>query len=212
MVRIASFALPVGVVFFALPAKAAEYYVAPGGSGSTCSMAAPCAAPQNVTQAAAGDTVWIRGGTYTFPASAAAGFTFSRNGAANNPIKYFAYMNETPVVDLSNGNRTQRVTGMSITGRYNHIRGIEVRFVLQFRSGDDSWGVRIQGSDNIIERVVSHDNEAPGFFITSGANNLILNCDSHDNYDQLENGGSGDGFGCHSSSAGNVLRGCRAWE
>jgi hypothetical protein len=40
---------------------------------------------------------------------------------------------------------------------------------------------------------------------------LVLNCDSHNNYDPLENGGNGDGFGCHSTGANNVLRGCRAW-
>jgi hypothetical protein len=52
----------------------------------------------------------------------------------------------------------------------------------------------------------------PGIFITSGADNLVLNCDSHHNYDPLEDGGNADGFGCHSAGEGNVLRGCRAWE
>ena len=73
----------------------------------------------------------------------------------------------------------------------------------------DSWGVRIRGSNNIIEQLNVHHGEAPGIFIASGGNNLILNCDSHHNYDPLEDGGNGDGFGCHSTGGDNVMRGCR---
>jgi MYXO-CTERM domain-containing protein len=79
-------------------------------------------------------------------------------------------------------------------------------------SGQDSWGVRIQGNSNILERLNIHNNDAPGLFITSGSNNLVLNCDSHNNYDVLEGGGSGDGFGCHSSGGNNILRGCRSYD
>ena len=63
----------------------------------------------------------------------------------------------------------------------------------------DSWGVRVRGSNNVIERSTSTTARRPGIFIASGANNLILNCDSHHNYDPLEGGGNGDGFGCHST-------------
>ena len=72
--------------------------------------------------------------------------------------------------------------------------------------------MRIRGNNNVIEQLNVHDNEAPGIFITSGAINLILNCDSHHNYDPLEDGGNADGFGCHSTGGDNVLRGCRAYE
>ena len=212
MARTAVFALTLGLTLIASAASAAEYYVAPGGSGTTCTMAAPCGRVEDAqTRAAAGDTVWIRGGNYTFAASATVGVNFSKSGAANNPIRYFAYMSEIPVFDLSNGTPNGRVTGLNVQCNWIHVRGLEVRGVQQYMSGQDSWGVRFQGSNNVVERVVSHHNEAPGFFITSGANNLILNCDSHHNYDQAEGGGSGDGFGCHSTGAGNVMRGCRAW-
>jgi hypothetical protein len=212
MVRPASVALTLALLAAPSPALAAEYYVAPGGSGTTCSMAAPCGRVEDAqSRASGGDTVWIRGGTYTFAASATVGVNFNKAGSSNNPIRYFAYEDEIPVFDLSNGTPNGRVTGLNIQTSFIHVRGLEVRGVQQYMSGQDSWGVRIQGSNNVVERVNSHHNEAPGFFITSGANNLILNCDSHHNYDQLENGGSGDGFGCHSTGAGNVMRGCRAW-
>jgi MYXO-CTERM domain-containing protein len=211
-VALALVALLAGLLFLSSPALAAEYYVAPDGAGTACSMAAPCGRVEDAqTRAAAGDTVWIRGGTYAFANSATVGVNFSKSGSADNPIRYFAYMAETPIFDLSNGTPNGRVTGLNVQCNWIHVRGLEVRGVQQYMSGQDSWGVRIQGSNNVVEQVEAHHNEAPGFFITSGANNLILNCDSHHNYDELEDGGSGDGFGCHSTGAGNVLRGCRAW-
>lgn len=47
---------------------AADYYVAVGGSGSTCSLAAPCSlqfALGNQAVFGPGDTIYLRGGTYT---------------------------------------------------------------------------------------------------------------------------------------------------
>jgi hypothetical protein len=57
-----------------------------------------------------------------------------------------------------------------------------------------------------------------GLLINSGGGNLVLNSDSHDNYDSLSSNGageSGDGFGAHympAGTAGNVFRGDRAWN
>jgi hypothetical protein len=211
--------LALGVVLVQAPAQAAEYYVAPtGGSDSgACSMAAPCATIGGAqAKAAAGDTVWIRGGNYSGPWSGLVGVAFSKSGQQNNRINYFAYQNEIPVFNFMSINPTNPVTGLEIRASWIHIRGLEVRGVRQIPAGgSDSWGVRFVGTganNNIVERLNVHHNEAPGIFITQGADNLILNCDSHHNYDEPEMGGSGDGFGCHSTSGGNnILSGCRAW-
>src|SRR5215510_9209174 len=88
-----------------LTARAAEYYVAPNGSDSAAgTMAAPFATVGRGQQAAAaGDTVWIRGGVYMFSGTTATvGVNFNKNGATNNPINYFAYPGETPIFDLYN--------------------------------------------------------------------------------------------------------------
>src|SRR6185295_1537261 len=77
----------------------------------------------------------------------------------------------------------------------------------------------ISGSHNTFELLHLHDNMGPGLFIQRGGNNLILNCDSNDNYDPLTSNGAGqsaDGFGCHTTDvaptgSNNVFRGCRAW-
>jgi len=202
-----------GTLFAASPAFAADYYVSTDGDDDNPgSEAEPFATVGRGQQAAsAGDTVWVRGGTYGF-SSGTVGVSFTKAGQPNNLIHYFAYPDEVPVFDLSAINPNARVTGFDVQTDYVHIRGMEITGVPQYMSGEDSWALRIRGNNNVIELMNVHHNEAPGIFITSGANNLILNCDSHHNYDVLENGGSGDGFGCHSTGTGNVISGCRGWS
>jgi hypothetical protein len=197
----------------ASPAFAADYYVAPNGNDSNAGTEAQpfASVGRGQQEASAGDTVWVRGGTYSF-SSGTVGVAFSKAGQNNNPIQYFAYPGEIPIFDLSAINPSGRVTGFDVNTDNIHIRGMEITGVPQFQSGDDSWALRVRGDNNVIELMNVHHNEAPGIFITSGANNLILNCDSHHNYDVLEGGGSGDGFGCHSTGGGNVMSGCRGWE
>lgn len=195
-------------------AQAEELFVAPDGNDSAAGTEqAPFASVERAQEAAAaGDTVWIRGGEYRFSGTTRAiGVSFTKSGSQGKPIKYFAYKDEVPIFDLFELKPQERVTGLDVRASFIHLRGLEVRGVRQIIVGD-SWGVRIRGSDNIIERLHVHDNQAPGIFITSGASNLVLNCDSHNNYDPLEDGGNGDGFGCHSDGGDNVLRGCRAWS
>jgi hypothetical protein len=195
-------------------ATAAEVFVASDGNDSAAgTMQAPFATLERAQMAAApGDTVWIRGGEYKFSGTTrTVGVSFTKSGAANKPINYFAYAAEIPIFDLFDVKPQERVTGLDVHCNWIHLRGLEVRGVRQLIVGD-SWGVRIRGDHNVIERLVVHDNEAPGVFIASGASNLILNCDSHNNYDPLEQGGNGDGFGCHSAGGDNVLRGCRSWS
>lgn len=195
-------------------AHAAEYYVAVDGSDSAAgTLDAPFATVGRAqTAASAGDTVFIRGGRYAFSGSGTVGVSFTKSGKQDQPINYFAYAGEIPIFDLTDLTPSNRVTGLDVHCSWVHLRGLELMGVHQYMSGQDSWGVRIQGSNNVLESLNVHNNDAPGVFITSGADNLVLNCDSHDNYDFLEDGGSGDGFGCHSSGGGNVLRGCRAYD
>jgi hypothetical protein len=68
----------------------------------------------------------------------------------------------------------------------------------------------------VFELLNLHHNMGPGLFIKDGGDNLVLNSDSHHNYDPYTSNGAGqsaDGFGAHISAGhpGNVFRGCRAW-
>ncbi len=199
---------------FSSSARAAEFFVAPDGNDQNAgTMAAPFATVGRAQMAAApGDTVFLRGGVYRFSGTQATiGVELTKSGQSGKPMRYFAQPGELPIFDLFELKPQARVTGIDVRGNWIHVRGIEVRGVRQLIVGD-SWGVRIRGDNNVIERLDVHDNEAPGIFIASGTSNLILNCDSHHNYDPLEQGGNADGFGCHSTGNNNILRGCRAYE
>lgn len=207
---------------------AASYYVSPTGSDSAAGTeAAPWASIAHAqSSAAAGDTVYVRGGTYSITAgsntcsgqtSTVNAIALTKSGTAGNLIKYWAYPGEVPIFDYSELNADCRVKGFNVTGNYIHLKGITVRGVKQRNNQNhESWGVWVSGSNNLFEQLDIYHIDGTGLFIQDGSNNLVLNCDSHENFDPLTSNGaceSGDGFGAHVSAnkPGNVFRGCRAW-
>ena len=205
---------------------ASTYYVAPGGSDSAAgSQAAPWATIAHAQSvAAAGDTIYFRAGTYSYAAGTTTcssqtatinAIVLNKSGTSGNLIHYWAYPGEIPVFDFSAIKDSCRVKGFDITGSWIHLRGLEMKGVPQNNNlNHESWGVWISGSNNIFELLNTHHHMGPGLFIQGGGNNLVLNCDSHENYDPMTSNGAGqsaDGFGAHEGGAGNVFRGCRAW-
>src|ERR1017187_4731670 len=82
-------------------ASAAEYYVSPTGSDSNAgTQASPFATVQKANNsAAAGDTIWMRGRTY----STTGQITLSKSGTSDtNRTKIWAYTGEVPIIDFSN--------------------------------------------------------------------------------------------------------------
>jgi hypothetical protein len=210
------------------PAAGNTYYVAPAGSDSAAgTQAAPWASiahAQAVVQP--GDTVYFRGGAYAYTRANKScasqtdrvdAITLNKSGGSGNLIRYWAYPGEKPVFDFSRVTDDCRIKGFDVTGSWIHLRGLEVRGVPQNNNlNHESWGIWISGSNNVFEMINAHNNMGPGLFIQDGGGNLVLNSDSHDNYDPLTSNGAGesaDGFGAHISAnhPGNVFRGCRAW-
>jgi hypothetical protein len=209
---------------------AGAYYVAPNGNDSAAgTQAAPWATiakAQSVVQP--GDTVYLRGGRYAYTKATSAcasqtarvdAVTLNKSGSAGNPIRYWAFPGEKPVFDFSGVAEDCRIKGFDVTGSYLHLKGLEVSGVRQNNNlNHESWGVWISGGNNTFEQLNIHHTMGAGLFISGGAGNLVLNCDSHDNYDSLSSNGageSGDGFGAHymtAGTAGNVFRGDRAWN
>ena len=165
--------------------------------------------------AAPGDSVYIRGGTYTnFNVAATdATYQYVLNFTKSN-IKYLGYPGDPrPVLNFSSiAPTTLRVCGIQVTGSNNTFQGFDVTGV---QAGTlkqaDNW--RISGSSNTLNQIVTRDDQGNGLYLLSHAsNNLILNCDSFNLVGV--NGisaGNTDGFGCHSAGSGNVFRGDRAW-
>src|SRR5262245_50510374 len=217
---------PLGLLAAALAprqAQAADYYVATTGSDSNPgTMAQPFATLQRgASVAVAGDTVYVRGGVYMVATSSAVAISLSKSGTSNtNRIRYWAYQSEKPVLDFSQVPAASGgTTAVSVSGSWLHLKGFEIRNVrMATRS---STGVGVTGHDDIFEMLDIHDVAGGGLFIHGGdANNgghLVLNCDSHDNYDPNSDQGDGqnaDGFGVHYQLGGpsTTIRGCRAWN
>ena len=205
--------------------RAATYYIDPKGSDAAAgTMAQPFATLQKGNDVAvAGDTVYIRGGTYALKGagfSATSGITLNKSGQSDGKrIYYWAYNNEVPVFDFSGFSisSTSAGAGLTVTGSWLHLKGFEVCNVPEPGTPSNNGILLDGGSHNIFERLNSHHHGGTGMFIANGTGgHLILNCDSHDNYDPNSNKGAGqnaDGFGCHYQKSGDttIFRGCRAW-
>ncbi|CAG0926821.1 hypothetical protein TFLX_00218 [Thermoflexales bacterium] len=79
-----------------VPAPSKTYYVTSAGSGSTCSLAAPCALSYAINQAQAGQAIVLRGGIYH-----QGEFTLPRSGSSGSPIVLRSYPGETAILDGS---------------------------------------------------------------------------------------------------------------
>jgi hypothetical protein len=210
-------------------AAGATYYVAPTGNDSAAgTQAAPWATIARAqTAVRAGDTVYLRGGTYAYTKANSAcadqtarvdAVTLNKSGASGTPIRYWAFPGERPIFDFSRVADNCRIKGFDVTGSWIHLRGLEITGVKQNNTlNAESWGVWISGSNNTFDELNVHHIMGTGLFVNGGGGNLVLNSDSHDNYDANSSDGPGenaDGFGAHYMRAGtasNVFRGCRAW-
>ena len=194
-----------------------EYWVGPAGSNTNPgTQAAPL---QTIVYAHAlarpGVTIWVLPGTYQFLQPIA----LSTNGTAANPINLFAAPGARPVLDFAQQKAmpaNDNLRGFDIRADYWHLRGFEVK------NANDNC-IAVSGSNNTIENVIVDFCGDTGLQITvpsaqagdatRGANNLILNCDSHDNYDAATGGENADGFAAKLDIGnGTIFRGCRSWN
>jgi len=216
---------------FISPAFSNIYYVANNGSDTNAgTITQPFLTIQRgQTAAVAGDTVYIRGGTYVMTTAQIAQYNsiwayvtlLNKSGTSGHRINYWAYPGEQPVFDYTNITPAgYRITAFQVNASWVYLKGIEVTGVqVTITTHTQSECFENQGSNNIYELLRMHDGKAIGFYLTKGGNNLILNCDAWNNWDNVsENklGGNVDGFGCHPNKQGvgytnNVFRGCRAW-
>lgn len=209
--------------------SAADFYISPSGDdsnvGTIDSPFASLVPVQKVVEP--GDNVFFRGGIYRPAVSNSMGdmnaiyscaYILAKSGEKGKPISYMAYPGEQPVFDMSDYKpEGKRVSVFYVSGSWLHLKGLEVigtQVTISDGSNTQSECFSNRGgSNNIYEELKMHDGMAIGWYLVKGGNNLVLNCDAWNNYDEPNGGGNVDGFGCHPSKGdtGNILRGCRAW-
>ena len=196
--------------------KPCDLVAAPSGvDGAPGTLAEPTTLTSAITRIAAGCTIRLRGGTYAY----AVQVTIDRaNSGAGGKLKEIApYAGEKPVLDFSSQpyGTGSNPRGLELDGSFWRVLGLEVK-------GSADNGIYVAGSGNVVERCVLHDNRDTGLQIGRASsstpnnewpsNNLILNCESYDNYDAPPGTGeNADGFAAKlTSGTGNVFRGCVA--
>lgn len=158
------------VIFFSstkLVSAANSYYVATTGSDTAPgTLAAPWKTiGKGITSMSAGDTLYVRGGTYS-------SFTVARSGSAGSPLTISGYNNEFPIISGGTGIKTS-------TSNHVVIRGFEVTSVAAGAAG----AIIVGGSNTTIDGNKVHDNVGTptNGIVVNGSNNKIINNDVWNN-------------------------------
>ncbi len=185
------------------------YYVSPTGNDTNAgtSIGKPLAtigAAHDLVEA--GDTIFLRGGTYDLPTDTRT--TLSKSGTEDDPIRLMAYRNEQPVLDGSDWARGNREALIVQTGDYWHVEGLEI-------TGGPFLGHlanSVKGS--VYKSLEAHSNDNTGFSLTGeSVDNLISGGDFYNNFDPLRNGQDADGIAVKfGSGEGNVIDGARLYN
>jgi len=189
------------------------YYLSPSGSDTAGdgSINNPWFSLNKAWQyISAGDTVYLRGGTYHFTESQ---YLTGKNGTDGNTIKIFNYPGENPV--LTYGATTLNELIYLSGGNYLYFKGLEIIGAPQ-RNGEYGYpGLRAYSVNNTtFELIKYHDSSAPMDIIGDADDNLVLNCDFYNNADPYTAYGNADGLDIHFIPYGNTntIRGSRAWN
>ncbi|GAB2568862.1 hypothetical protein Aab01nite_08470 [Paractinoplanes abujensis] len=189
------------------PPASGTLYVAPNGSASADgTQANPTTLAGAITRIAAGGTIYLRGGTYSFAQTVT--IPAGNNGTSSARKRLTAYAGEVPILNFAAQSEDPANRGLAVNGNYWHLYGIVVE-----RAGDN--GIFVGGSNNILERTVTRFNRDSGLQISRiasdtpqsqwPANNLVLSAESHDNADS--DGEDADGFAAKLTvGSGNTFR------
>lgn len=188
--------------------SARQLYLSPTGNDSNNGLTVQTAwlSPNTAfTKLVAGDTLWVKGGTYTVSATVKA----SNPATKSSPVLVSAVRGEKPVFDCSSfrhyGSESSTYRGMDLRQAYWHVRGIKI-----YKAGHNAF--IIAGENITVEGCTIQECGHDGLSIGAGSvNAYILNCDSYRNVEVGANGENGDGFAAKEGT-GTIFRGCRAWE
>ena len=169
---------------------------------------------QDTPKLQAGDTVLFKAGKY----EVAVNIAVRASGTYDNYITFKPEVEGSEVIiDFSQQTFDSTNRGVSVYGNYNYWYGIDI-------TGAGDNGMYISGSYNTIERCEFYNNRDSGLQLGRAYSdqnnisqwpsyNLILNCTSHNNYDNETYGENADGFAAKLTIGyGNVFDGCVAYR
>jgi len=166
-------------VFLPSVAHAATYYVSPTGNDSGAgTISSPWKTiNKGVSGVGSGDTLYLRGGTYTGTVS------ISKSGSAGNPVTIAGYPGETPIIN-GGGGMGEYSALFSLTGNYVNLKNMEIT--------GGGMGLVIKGYYDVISQINSHHHISNGILITGTSNGSIVE-DSivHDTCEYNKNGSGG---------------------
>ncbi len=204
-------------VTLSLTVSATKYYVSPTGNDTSGdgSQGKPWFSLNKAwTRVSAGDTVYMRGGTYYYGRQSLTG----KDGSIEKYIRVLAYPGENPSLKKagSYANIGWPRAILNISGDYIHIKGLEISYNTQ-ENGEMYYGlILINGNHNIFELLDIHHIGGMGISVEyNSTDNLLLNCDVHNNADPLtpDKYGNAGGIGFSHIPEGlhNTVQGCRIW-
>lgn len=186
------------------------YYASPTGTDAEgTSKSAPGNLFEMTWKLKAGDELILLDGQYDLSET----WWINLKGTPTAHIIIRADENATPILDFRNQSDG---LGVGLQGEYTHLKGITIRYAAHI-------GIWNFGSYNILECLDVYGNYDTGIQNVDGGHNMIINCDSHDNFDykhllddgSLDYGGNADGFADKWGKepySSNVYIGCRAWN
>ncbi|KAH6655634.1 pectin lyase fold/virulence factor [Truncatella angustata] len=195
-------------------AYATDIYVSPTGTGTGTSTAPYGSIQSAVNAAVAGDTIYLRAGTY----SPTTNIQITKSGSANSPITLRPYGTEKVIIDGEGLPGTPYGLDVSLPNKERgilHIEGADYWKFYNLELINGPYGVYARdASNNYYELLSTHDNYESGFQLQGeSSNNTVIYLDSYRNRDPRKNGESADGFACKEGSGeGNVLRNARLWD
>lgn len=196
--------------------NAATYYASPDGNGDGKSYAAPTTFAKGIKLLKeGGDTLYLFSGQYDLGNTAIQNL----NGTASKRIVIAGYEGITrggtyaAILDFRSTPYGTRGLQVKSTTSYLHIKNLTLRY-----SGKNN--LHNEGSYNLFENLDIYGSADTGCQMKNGGNNIIMNVDSHDNFDYetmsgttANFGGNADGFADKQfTGAGNHYIGCRAWN
>ncbi|KAF2689027.1 polysaccharide lyase family 9 protein [Lentithecium fluviatile CBS 122367] len=205
-------------IFLILPSVlCADIYVSPSGSDTAAgTLTAPLKSIQSaVNKAVAGDTIFLRGGTYSPTTNIQ---VKNKSGTSSARITLTNYQSEVPVIDGEALPSTPAPVGGSVASADRGILHVEGSSYWTFKGlelKNGPYGVyAVNSNNNVFDRLVTHDNYETGFQLQgTSANNQILYLDSYMNRDPRKNGESADGIGIkEGTGTGNIVKGARLWN